>query len=151
MSFTITAQAIPAVAGSEWDVVDEHLLRRQGDWRILRAGLIHAVCQRVSAEGDPVSRLEEFLLCRFYEAPPVHVGFRTVLATVREELARWPEPVRHLVEHGLAENPTFPVGEAPFPLSFDRLRANAPRATVSPGPPVRDLSYFRGSTAAPTA
>jgi len=125
MSFTITAQAIPSVAASPWDVVDAHLFRESGDWVILRGGLIHLLCDRVTRDEDPVTRLEEALLDRFYAAPPVRVSFLDVLAFVRKEIAAWPAEVAALVERVLAENPDFPVGEPAFPLSFDRLRAVA--------------------------
>jgi hypothetical protein len=143
MSFSITAQAIPSVAHSDWGVVDEHLLRKQGDWTILRGGLIHEVCSRVTREGDPVSRLEEFLLREFYRQPAVHVSFLDALRLVRAEIAAWPADVRNLFEHLLAQDPDFPVGGPHFPADFDQLRAAARLAGSPPKAPTRDLNRFR--------
>jgi hypothetical protein len=142
MSFTITAQAIPSVARSDWETVDEYLLHKQGDWKILRGGLIHLVCDRVTRDGDPVSRLEEFLLCEFYRQPPVHAGFLDALRLVRAELVAWPEEARNLVEHLLAQNRDFPVGGPHFPAAFDRIRYAASKAVSAPLAPTRDLSRF---------
>jgi hypothetical protein len=143
MSFTITAQAIPSVANSDWETIDEYLLHRQGDWKILRGGLIHLVCDRVTRDGGPVSRLEEFLLCEFYRQPPVHAGFHDALRLVRAELGAWPEEARNLFEHLLAQDRDFPVGGPHFPADFDRLRVAARKAAAAPEPPRRDLGRFR--------
>jgi hypothetical protein len=143
MSITITAQAIPSVATSNWETVNEHLLRQHGDWRSLRGGLIHLVCERVTREGDPVSRLEEFLLLEFYRQPAVHVGFLDALRLVRAETSTWPGDVRNLVEYLLAQNPDFPIGDQPFPVDFNQLRSAARWAAVTPKPPKRSLDRFR--------
>jgi hypothetical protein len=143
MSFTITAQAIPSVAHSDWETVDEYLLHKQGDWNILRGGLIHLVCSRVTRDGDPVSRLEEFLLCEFYRQPPVHAGFHDALRLVRAEMAAWPEEARNLVEHLLAQDRDFPVSGPHFPADFTRIRMAARKAGTAPEPPQRDLGRFR--------
>lgn len=142
MSFTITAQALPSVASSDWEVVTEHLYK-QGDWEILRGGLIHLLCDRVTREGDLVSRLEECLLLEFYKRPATRVGFLDALRLVRGETSIWSLEVRNLVERVLAQNSSFPVGPFPFPVSFDTIR-DAARSSTNPVPaPQRDLARFR--------
>jgi hypothetical protein len=142
MSFTITAQAIPSVASSDWETINEHLLRKHDDWTILRSGLIHLVCDRVANDGDPVTRLEEFLLCEFYRQPAVHAGFHDALRLIRAELAAWPDEARNLVEHLLAQNPGFPLGGPHFPVSFDQIRVAARNAAAAPSVPTRSFSRF---------
>lgn len=143
MSSTITAQAVPSVATSNWKTVNEHLLRQHGDWRSLRGELIHLVCERVTRAGDPVSRLEEFLLLEFYRQPSVHVGFLDVLRLVRAETSTWPVDARNLIEHLLAQNPDFPIGDQPFPVDFEQLRSAARWAAAPPKPPKRSPERFR--------
>lgn len=143
MSFTITTQAIPSVARSDWETVNDHPLRGQGDWVILRSGLIHLVCDRVARDGDPVSRLEEFLLCEFYRQPAVHAGFHDALRLVRAEITDWPVEVRHLFEHLLAQDADFPTGAKTFPIEFSKMRWAAWQASTAPELPVRPPARLR--------
>jgi hypothetical protein len=146
MSLIITAQAIPTVASSDWGIINEHLFRRHGDWSILRGGLIHMVCARVSFEGDPVSRLEEYLLLEFYKNLTLHIGFPEALKLVRAEINAWPAGVSNLLEHLLAQNPDFPIGTSSFHFDFDLLCKSAPKARSSINPPTRSLDKFRKSS-----
>lgn len=142
MSFTITAQAIPSVALGSWETIDRHLLEPTADWVILRAGLLHAVCERVSKSGDQVSRLEEVLLIEYYAAPPVRASFLDVLAFIRQETENWPAEARQLVEHLYATNPDHPIA-APAAFTLADIRRVASRATTPPPTPARDLNRFR--------
>jgi hypothetical protein len=147
MSSTITAQAIPSVALGDWETIDEHLRNPKGDWVALRGGLLHLVCDRVTREGDPVTRLEELLLLEHYRTTVVHTEFRDVLRLVRTELSSWSTEVANLVEHLLAQNPNFPVGEQAFPLDLERLRVVARRCTTAPEGPIRGLGRFHRTPA----
>ena len=143
MSAVITLQAVPGVACGDWDVINQHLLDPKGDWRQLRSVLIHLVCSRLDFDGDPVSRIEEVLINRFYINPPFRVGFADVLRLVRSELEQWPEQVLVLAEHALlhqSNNPDLRFGLEAFPVSLDTLRRVAPRASTPPPAPKRSMS-----------
>lgn len=145
MSLTTTAQALPAVARASWEEVDAHLFAGEGDWVFLRSGLLHLVCERLTQEGDHVSRLEELLLGEFYASPSLRATFLDVLALVRKETVRWEPAVRELIERHLAQNPRFSVGAAAFPLSLEALRACA-GSVAEVLAPQRDLRHFWGDT-----
>jgi hypothetical protein len=153
MSFTITARAVPAVAAAPWNVVDAHLSAPSGDWTVLRRGLLHLVCDRVTRDGDPVSRAEEALLGRLYTNLPTPRSFLDALAAVRAEIAAWPAGTPSLLERFLATDPSFPTGgtvrthelTATSGVSdagaFVRLLAAVTDPTPPPAP-VRTISRF---------
>lgn len=141
MSLTITAQAVPSVANSSWEVVDDHLYRESYDWVTLRSGLIHLLCKRVTSDGNPVTRLEELLVNEFYKAPPVRISFLDVLELVRKETANWSPDALELTERLLASDPRFPASAPVSPLTLLQLRLAA--ATSEPAlPPTRDFRRF---------
>ncbi len=102
MSITITARAVPAVASSSWEMIDQFLLFKHGDWDALRNTLINELCSSRADDLGPVSALERLLLAEYFTRPPVFVGFREVLALVRQELALWPEATLELADRMIA-------------------------------------------------
>jgi hypothetical protein len=98
MSITITVRAIPEVARSSWETVNEHLLFKHGDWDLLRRSLVETVCSARANELGGVSAVEQLLLQAFYESRPVYVDIREALALVRQELIHWPEETIALAE-----------------------------------------------------
>lgn len=145
MSVTITAMAIPQTAYGDWDTIDARLKESGGDWERLRGGLIHLVCERLTREGNPVTRLEEVLIRQHYAATALHLPFLQVLDAVRTELATWPEPVLALCEVALDDDINYPTAPAAVNLTLAKLREYAPRAARSVRPPERHLGYFNGS------
>lgn len=89
MSITITARAIPTVALSAWETIDQFLLFQHGDWDSLRGALIDEICAERSGELGAVTDLERMLLKEYFSAPPVYAGFQEVLSLVRSELSSW--------------------------------------------------------------
>jgi hypothetical protein len=144
MSITITAQAVPSVANSSWEVVDDHLYRENYDWATLRNGLIHLLCKRVTHEGNPVTRLEELLINEFYKAPSVRITFLDVLELIRKETDRWSPGAIGLTERILARDPRFPACKPAFPLTLEHLRIVATASEPVP-PPKRDFQRFINS------
>ena len=142
MSLTITAQAVPSVAQSSWDNINKHLAITQGDWVVLRIGLIHAICDRVTKEGNTVSRVEEFFLLKFFENPPIKASFLDVLDLIRKDLASWPVGSVNFFEQILSENPDFPLGKIRTKFTLDELQTKARTSSTSIDPPKRNLKKF---------
>lgn len=142
MSAVITMQLVPSTANGPWEVIDDRLLNPTGDWVLLRRPLIHMICARVTNEGDPVTRLEEELLVRFFANSQVRLGFLDALVVLRGELSTWSEPVRWLVEHALAGS-VHRAGNAlatnEVSLSLDDIRRLAQRTGAPPAEPRRSL------------
>lgn len=142
MSLTITAQAVPSVAKSSWDNINKHLAFTEGDWVLLRIGLIHAVCDRVTKEGNTISRVEEFFLIKFFENPPIKASFLDVLELIRKDLASWPSGSVNFFEQILSENPDFPLGKIRTKFTLEELQTKARSGVTNVEPPSRDLKKF---------